>query len=78
MRWLDGITDSLDMSLSKLQELMKDREAWCCSPWGHRFRHNWVTAHGDLTSLAPHERLPEILVVPREKTPTGAVARGNP
>ena len=33
-------------------------------------------AHGDLTSLAPHERLPEILVVPREKTPTGAAARG--
>ena len=33
--------------------------------------------HGDLTSLAPHERLPEILVVPREKTPTGAAARGN-
>ena len=29
-------------------------------------------------SLAPHERLPEILVVPREKTPTGAAARGNP
>ena len=35
-------------------------------------------AHGDLTSLAPHEMLPEILVVPREKTPTGAAARGNP
>ena len=35
-------------------------------------------AHGDLTSLAPHERLPEILVMPREKTPTGAAARGNP
>ena len=31
-----------------------------------------------LTCLAPHERLPEILVVPREKTPTGPAARGNP
>ena len=51
MRWLDGITDAMDMNLDKLREMVRDREAWCAAVYG-------VTKSPDTYGLSMHAHYP--------------------
>ena len=68
MRWLDGITDAMDMNLGERQEMVRDREAWRAAVHGDHKRagHNWATEqHKDHNLSGISTFLLECMVLPK-------------
>jgi len=79
MRWLDGITDSMDMNLSKFQEIVKDRGAWCTAVHGVGKGHNLATEQQQQPWFPVYAKLlPSCLTLcdPMDCSPPGSSVHG--
>ena len=61
MRWLDGVIDSVNIDLSKLQEIVKDREVTYYSPWGHKELHTTEQLNNNSKKMKPWRWSPRIM-----------------
>ena len=71
MRWLDSITDSVDMNLSKLREIVEDRGAWCALATTQGLKNNNLRYADDITLMAESEELKSLLMRVKESEKAG-------